>query len=99
RQLNGRLTYPTTGITDNQLRTWDLLGMFTTALDENRIKSFGKLAALSDTGASLEFKAPSYLDANCAGCHRPGNPIQASFDARFDTPLDRQELLDAPTRS
>ncbi len=99
RQLNGVFTYPGTGVTDNQLRTWNYLGLFNPRLDESRIAGFRKLAVLDDTSASLAERARSYLDANCANCHRPGHIIRATFDARFDTPLARQGLLDVPTVS
>jgi uncharacterized repeat protein (TIGR03806 family) len=99
RQLNGRFIYPSTKTTDNQLRTWNYLGLFNPRLDENKIAGLSKLAALDDTKASLTDRARSYLDANCANCHRPGNIIRATFDARFDTPLTKQGLLDSPTVS
>jgi uncharacterized repeat protein (TIGR03806 family) len=99
RQLNGSFTYPETGVTDNQLRTWNYLGLFRPRIDEKKIAGFRKLAALDDTSASLADRARSYLDANCANCHRPGNIIRATFDARFDTPLVQQGLLDVPTVS
>jgi hypothetical protein len=99
RQLNGPYTYPGTGIADNQLRTWNYLGLFRAPIDESRIPQFRRLAALQDAGAPLEHRARSYLDANCAHCHRPGNPLRATFDARFDTPLAEQGMVRAATVS
>lgn len=99
RQLNRDFTYPLTGIRDNQLRTWNYLGLFAPRVDEHKIAGFRKLAALDDSAVSLTDRARSYLDANCSHCHRPGNILRATFDARFDTPLTRQGLLDAPTVS
>jgi hypothetical protein len=48
---------------------------------------------LTDTTASLELRVRSYLDVNCAACHRPGGPSRGNFDARFITPLAAQNLL------
>jgi uncharacterized repeat protein (TIGR03806 family) len=91
RQLNRDLTYPT-GVTDNELRTWNHLGLFDTNLTGAEMESFPKLAALDDTGQSVENRARSYLDANCANCHRPGGTV-AFFDARYDTPPTQQNLV------
>jgi uncharacterized repeat protein (TIGR03806 family) len=99
RQLNEPFVYPSTGIRDNQLRTWNYLGLFTPRLQESKIGALRKLAALDDARAPLETRVRSYLDANCAACHRPGHIIRATFDARFDTPLSLQGLLDVPTVS
>jgi uncharacterized repeat protein (TIGR03806 family) len=94
-QLNGPFTYPQTGVTDNQLRAWNQLGLFKQPLDEAKLPRLGKLAALADTRASLEQRVRSYLDANCAHCHRPGG-ARGLFDARFEVPLARQNLLHGP---
>jgi uncharacterized repeat protein (TIGR03806 family) len=94
RQMNRDLAYPS-GVRDNELRTWNHLGLFTPAIREAEIASFPKLAAADDTSRSLEDRARSYLDANCAQCHRPGGTV-ASFDARYDTPLEQQQLIDGP---
>lgn len=46
-----------------------------------------RLVAIDDTTATVTQRARSYLDSNCAGCHRPGAP-GAFIDLRYDTPLD-----------
>ncbi len=94
RQLNRPFTYPS-GVTDNELRAWNHLGLFAPALDESELADIPTLAAADDARRSLEDRARSYLDANCAQCHRPGGTV-AYFDARFDTPLDKQALIDGP---
>jgi mono/diheme cytochrome c family protein len=80
---------------DNELRTWNHLGLFTPAIKEEDIPTFGKLATAGDTSRSLEDRARSYLDANCSHCHQPGGTV-ANFDARYDTPLDQQALVNGP---
>ncbi|WP_226895519.1 LamG-like jellyroll fold domain-containing protein, partial [Luteolibacter marinus] len=47
---------------------------------------------IGDSSASLEERVRSYLDSNCAQCHRPGG-VRAFFDARFTTPLNEQQLI------
>jgi mono/diheme cytochrome c family protein len=81
--------------TDNELRVWNHLGLFEPALREDQIPSFDRLASATDSSRSLEDRARSYLDANCSQCHRPGGTV-ANFDARYDTPLDQQELIEGP---
>lgn len=91
-QLNGDFTYPLSGVTDNQLRSLSHIGMFDTVLMDAEIPLHPSTVALMDTNATLEHRVRSYLDANCAHCHRP-NGVQAFFDARFDTALDQQGLI------
>lgn len=94
RQLNRDFNYPS-GVTDNELRAWNHAGLFDSKLDESTLTNLSCLARLDDPARSLEDRARSYLDANCAHCHRPHGTV-ASFDARYDTPLDRQNLIGAP---
>ena len=94
RQMNRDLPYPD-GVTDNELRAWNHIGLFEPQLVEADIAGFTKLAAGEDTSRSLEDRARSYLDANCSQCHRPGGTV-ANFDARYDTPLEQQQLVNGP---
>ncbi len=94
RQMNHPFAYPS-GVTDNELRTWNHLGLFAPAITAADIASFDKLAAATDATRSVEDRARSYLDANCSHCHHPGGTV-ANFDARYDTPLDKQELVNGP---
>jgi uncharacterized repeat protein (TIGR03806 family) len=94
RQLNRQFTYPS-GVMDNELRTWNHLGLFDTNLAGTDLEKFPKLARLDDPTRSVQDRARSYLDANCANCHRPKGTV-AYFDARYDTPLAKQNLIDGP---
>jgi uncharacterized repeat protein (TIGR03806 family) len=98
RQQNGNFSYAATGVTDNQLRTWNYLGLFNTTLNESTIPTYTKLVPLMDSAASLETKVRSYIDSNCAQCHRPGG-APALFDARFDTPITNQNIINGPVNN
>jgi uncharacterized repeat protein (TIGR03806 family) len=96
RQLNGSYYYPG-GVTDNQLRTWNYLQMFSTPISESAIAGYDQLVVVSDVNATLEERVRSYLDANCAQCHRPGAPEgRARWDARYNTALGSMGIIDAP---
>src|SRR6185369_1398150 len=82
---------------DNQLRTWNHIGLLNPAISEANIPTYAKLSPMSDNSATPEQRVRSYLDANCMQCHRP-NGVQAHFDARYDTPLGNQGIIDGLLR-
>jgi mono/diheme cytochrome c family protein len=92
--LNVAIRY-TDGAVENQLRRWNRLGLFSPALDDREIANLPMLARTDDASRSTEDRARSWLDANCAQCHRPGGTV-ANFDARYDTPLADQNIVDGP---
>jgi glucose/arabinose dehydrogenase len=93
QQINRPFTYPSTGRTDNQLRTWNHLGMFSPAISEASIPTLLQSRELGDVTASLEDRSRGFLDSNCSQCHRPDSGNRAFFDARLTTPLTSQLLI------
>ncbi len=55
-----------------------------------------QLVPLDHDKASLEFRARSYIQVNCAGCHQPGTQVVSEWDGRISTPLDRAGILNQP---
>jgi uncharacterized repeat protein (TIGR03806 family) len=94
RQMNRAFTYPS-GVTDNEIRAWNHAGLLAPPVNDADLAKLPVLAAAGDLTRSVQDRARSYLDANCAQCHRPGGTV-AYFDARYDTPLERQELINGP---
>lgn len=99
RQLNGLYTYTLpSNVTDNQLRTWNYLNMFTTDIGEGNIGTFEKLVVVGDLTASATVQARSYLDANCSYCHRPGG-VSTGWNGLFDTAQGSMNLINVvPTK-
>jgi glucose/arabinose dehydrogenase len=88
-QLNRDRDYG--GMVTNQLLALSQAGYFDTNLT-----SVGGLLALAhptNTSASLEFKARSYLAANCAQCHQPGGISFALWDANISTATANAGIL------
>lgn len=95
RYLNKDFTYPLTGRTANQLVTLSQLGILDEAIGDSDTAAFLTSKALDDPNASLDEKARSYLDLNCANCHRPGTGNRGSFDLRLKLDLVQTGLLTA----
>ncbi len=90
--LNGNFHYETTGRTANQLATFNSLGMFDRTLTTTELANFIESRAIGDTTAPVEHRVRSYLDTNCAHCHRPGGTV-SFFDAQLGTPLALQGIV------
>jgi mono/diheme cytochrome c family protein len=95
RQLNCTIDDRATGAVENQLRAWNRLHLFNPPIDDRSIDSLPRLARADDPKANIENRARSLLDANCSNCHRPGG-VAGFFDARYDTPLAKQNLINGP---
>ncbi|MCA8951293.1 MAG: PQQ-dependent sugar dehydrogenase [Planctomycetes bacterium] len=81
RQLNRDFAFPLR--VDNQLRTWNHLGLFTT--DIGAASGYEAYPLPSDVTADLDERARAYLAINCANCHLPGGPTPVDLDLRYDT--------------
>ncbi len=92
QQLNKVMQYPASNREADQLFTWDFLGIFDAPL-KNR-NHLIHVDPLTLEGTSEEFRVRSYLDANCAYCHRPGG-VSGVFDARISTPLYQTKMINA----
>jgi uncharacterized repeat protein (TIGR03806 family) len=94
RQINRDFDYA--NATDNQLRSWNHIALFDTDIGAaDRYERFANIVdpqalGLVD-GVTL---ARTYLDVNCAQCHRPGGPTPVELDLRFDTAVTAMNALD-----
>ena len=90
-QLNGTTVYPSTNRESNQLETMEHIGLLSAPLSAP-VEQLPATVALEDTHHAAERRARSYLDANCAGCHRGEGPTQSSMDLRFTTPRNNMNV-------
>ncbi len=97
RQLNTSFPYPGPGgATDNELRTWNYLQLFSTNIGED-YSGVPTLSAITNPLPTdpvvIESQARSYLDSNCAQCHRLNGTTDTQWDARINTPLANQGII------
>jgi mono/diheme cytochrome c family protein len=90
-QLNRSHTYRGTGITDNQLRTFNHIGLLATDIGSE--SQYGVLPNPSDVTATLERRAKAYLETNCSICHRPDGPTPIDMYLEFATPLANMGIV------
>ncbi|MRI00429.1 T9SS type A sorting domain-containing protein [Kriegella sp. EG-1] len=95
RFLNKDYTYPKTGNTGNQLVTLSHLGILDQAITDADTNGILTSKSIDDATASLDEKARSYLDLNCAYCHRPGTGNRGDFDLRLNLDLVQTGVLSA----
>ena len=96
-QLNGELFYPGSGQSVNQLAYLSEHGIIDH--DYRAANAYPRARNLHDDAASLDEKIRSYLDANCASCHRAGGVTGVTMDLRFHTPLEASNIIDLPVLS
>ncbi|WP_439152381.1 PQQ-dependent sugar dehydrogenase [Winogradskyella sp.] len=95
RYLNKDFTYDETNITANQLVTLSHLGIIDETITDDETSELLTYKSIYDTNATLDEKARSYMDLNCAYCHRPDTDNRAAFDLRMINNLAATGLLEA----
>lgn len=80
----------------NEIQALSAAGYFTSPVT-NDPSTLLALAASTNTAYSLEFRARSFLMANCSQCHQPAGTAQQSlWDARITTPTELAGLINGP---
>ncbi|WP_419211072.1 malectin domain-containing carbohydrate-binding protein [Maribacter sp. X9] len=98
RNLNSDYDYSTHvsgGTVGNQLVTLSSLGILDRTVTDGQTGGFLTHVSIDDPNGSLDEKARSYLDLNCAYCHRPGTGNRADFDLRLFNTLSQTGLTTA----
>lgn len=96
-QMNGDQFYPHLGRNMNQLDFFNQAGMF--HRDIGRKESYLRSSPIDDASVDLELRIRSYLDANCANCHRQDGVPMLNMDFRFNMPLKLQNIVNFRTQS
>jgi uncharacterized repeat protein (TIGR03806 family) len=90
-QLNRDMTYGS--LTTNQISALSAAGYFSPPVTNDPTTMLA-LAPATNAAISLEYRARSFLAANCSQCHQPGGPAQrANWDARINTSTANAGLI------
>jgi hypothetical protein len=90
-QLNRTLTYGAQ--TTNEISALSAAGYFSAPVTNNPATLLA-LAHATNLNATLEYRARSFLAANCSQCHQPGgNAQRANWDARITTSTANAGLI------
>ncbi|MCO4763860.1 MAG: PQQ-dependent sugar dehydrogenase [Myxococcales bacterium] len=91
-QLGGKWTYEN-GQSLNQLQTWTAGGLLTGSI--GNVVPFAKQPWPNVLSKSQRNQhARTYLDVNCAVCHKPGGSAQTNMDLRYSTALSQTKACD-----
>jgi glucose/arabinose dehydrogenase len=82
-QMNHDFLYPSSGVTDNQLATYEWLSLFDPSLPAVP-DDLPRMPDPADAGASLQDRARAYLAANCSTCHQLGGTAGTNLDLRWE---------------
>jgi uncharacterized repeat protein (TIGR03806 family) len=96
-QLNGSLFYPNAGTTYNQLEYLNEIGLFDKNISD--VDNYPRSVAIDDETADLETRVRSYLDSNCASCHRIGGLARLTLDLRYTVPLRFTSMINHAPKS
>ncbi len=78
-----------------QLTDWNARSWFKKVLSDSELAELPKLHRLSEESVPAVDRIRSYLDVNCASCHKPGGASRGFFDARIETRFEDQLLVSA----
>lgn len=85
-QLNRPFEYATPGgpVSDNQLRAWNHVGLFTTGI--GTADAYEAWPDPQGGAGTVATRARAYLAANCAQCHRANGTAPGNLDLRWQVP-------------
>jgi uncharacterized repeat protein (TIGR03806 family) len=98
-QLNHDVFYPQLGRSANQLLSLAAAGALDVTLKQRDLQHLPTYVSLADESAPLDARVRSYWASNCSMCHGSVPDIRADWDARYEVPLDRQGVIDAPSQN